>query len=243
MIINVDAKSLEWCTYLFLSQDKVGIEEWIGVINDPTKNDIHRSNQEAFALPSRLIAKIFLFRWIYRGSAFAYSRDPDFTGVSRKPDFWQDVIDRYYTKYHGIYDIHMRYIKEATTTGSVVSPFGREYTFHPKVNYKGEIIMPESDIVNWPNQGVGADVMAVARVAVRSRLKRYNVPNRMVNTVHDSLVADAPEKEKDFWIDTFCQVFKDLPKLIEQAYGVPWNVPMLGEASVGSNMKDLVEVS
>ena len=62
MIVNVDAKSLEWCTYLFLSQDKVGIEEWHGVINDPSKYDIHRANQEAFKLPSRLIAKVFLFR-------------------------------------------------------------------------------------------------------------------------------------------------------------------------------------
>jgi len=102
MIVQVDAKSLEWCTYLFLSQDPVGVEEWYGVVNDPSKNDIHRANETAFKLPSRLVAKVFLFRWIYRGSAFAYSRDPDFMGVSRKVDFWQDVIDRYYSKYKGL---------------------------------------------------------------------------------------------------------------------------------------------
>ena len=61
-IVNVDAKSLEWCTYLYLSQDKVGLDEWHGVINDAGKNDIHRANQTAFNLPSRLIAKVFLFR-------------------------------------------------------------------------------------------------------------------------------------------------------------------------------------
>jgi len=62
MIINIDVKSLEWCTYLFLSQDQVGIREWNQVLEDPTKNDIHTANQVAFNLPSRLISKIFLFR-------------------------------------------------------------------------------------------------------------------------------------------------------------------------------------
>ena len=37
MIINIDVKSLEWCSYLFLSQDKTGIDEWISVLEDPTK--------------------------------------------------------------------------------------------------------------------------------------------------------------------------------------------------------------
>ena len=109
-IVNVDAKSLEWCTYLFLSQDPVGLEEWQGVIDDPTKFDIHRANQAAFALPSRLIAKVFLFRWIYRGSAFAYSRDPDFMPVSKSVEFWQDVIDKYYRKYKAIERTHLQYI-------------------------------------------------------------------------------------------------------------------------------------
>lgn len=37
------------------------------------------------------------------------------------------------------------------------------------------------------------------------------------------------------------EVFKDLPKLIEKAYGIPWNLPMIGEVSVGPNMSDLTE--
>ena len=111
MIINVDFKSLEWITYLYLSQDKTGIEEWINVVNNPKEYDIHRANQEAFKLPSRLIAKVFLFRAIYLGPAFAYSRDPDFMPVSKSVDFWQQVIDNFYNKYKGLYKIkHSFYI-------------------------------------------------------------------------------------------------------------------------------------
>ena len=242
MIVNVDAKSLEWATYLFLSQDPVGMEEWYSVCHDPTKHDIHKANQVAFNLPSRLIAKVFLFRWIYRGSAFAYSRDPDFMPVSKSVEFWQDVIDKYYRKYKRIEAIHLQYIKQATTTGTIISPFGREYEFAPVKKWNGEMKWNESDITNYPNQGCGADVMAVARVAVYARWKRYGLQGKLISTVHDSIVADVPEYEVDKVAELFHKVFLDLPKLVTQAYGVEWNVPMLGEVSVGPNMKALTEI-
>jgi hypothetical protein len=40
----------------------------------------------------------------------------------------------------------------------------------------------------------------------------------------------------------FDQVFRDLPQLVSQAYDTPWNIPMLGEVSVGPNMLELTEV-
>ena len=241
-IVNVDAKSLEWATYLYLSQDPIGMEEWQGVVDDPTKFDIHRANQSAFNLPSRLIAKVFLFRWIYRGSAFAYSKDPDFITVSKSVDFWQNVIDQYYRKYKRIEATHMNYIKQATTTGKIISPFGREYYFEPQKKRNGDLKWNESDITNYPNQGCGADVMAVSRVAIHQRWKRAGLQGKLISTVHDSIVADVPEHEVQQVAEMFHQVFLDLPKLVTQAFGVDWNVPMLGEVSVGPNMKELTEI-
>ena len=58
-IVNADAKSLEWISYLFISQDKVGIEEWLAFCDNPKLNDIHTKNQKDLNLVSRLIAKIF----------------------------------------------------------------------------------------------------------------------------------------------------------------------------------------
>lgn len=49
-------KALEWVVGTFLSKDKVAFEEiW-------NKVDQHSLNQKAFGLPSRLIAKKFVFR-------------------------------------------------------------------------------------------------------------------------------------------------------------------------------------
>jgi len=242
MIVNVDARALEWATYLYLCQDPTGIAEWTSVIENPSIHDIHRNNQEQFKLPSRLIAKVFLFRFIYRGSAYAYSKDPDFVHVSKSQDFWQDVIDKYYSKYKELERTHKQYIKQATQTGIIKSPFGREYAFSAKPNKRGEMVWNESDICNYPNQGCGADVMAVARVACYQRMKRAGLRSKLISTVHDSIVADCPDNEVEDVSVLFDKVFKDLPRLVTQAYGVEFNIPMLGELSCGPNMLDLKTV-
>lgn len=236
-IVNVDAKSLEWCTYLYLSQDKNGIDEWHNVVNDPSKFDIHLDNQTKFNLPSRLIAKVFLFRWIYRGPAFAYCHDPDFAVVSKSQKYWQDVIDQYYSKYHGLYKTHMRYLQEVNQTGKLRSPLGREYIF--KRNKRGEF--SEYEITNYPNQGLGADVMAVARVSLAARFAKYKLRSLLISTIHDSLTSDSPDNEVETVKELMVGVFKDLPKNIEKSLGIEWTLPMLGEVSVGPNMKDLVD--
>jgi len=75
MLIKIDAAQLEWRTAVVLSGDKVGIDE----IN--SKADIHELNRTAFTLPTRLIAKTYLFRTIFRGTGYSFSRDPNFTHV------------------------------------------------------------------------------------------------------------------------------------------------------------------
>lgn len=239
-IVNVDAKSLEqvWCTYLYLSQDKVGIEEWHNVVNDPSKFDIHKDNQTKFNLPSRLIAKVFLFRWIYRGPAFAYCHDPDFMVVSKSQKFWQDVIDQYYSKYKGLYATHMKYLQEVNATGKLRSPLGREYQFN-KYRKGDHTEYSEYEITNYPNQGLGADVMAVARVSAAARFSKYRLRSKLISTIHDSITSDSPDNEVDAVKEIFLEVFQDLPKNIERAFGIKWDLPMLGEVSVGPNMKDL----
>ena len=162
--------------------------------------------------------------------------------VSKSVDFWQDVIDKYYRKYKAIERTHLQYIKQATTTGKIISPFGREYQFEPVKKWNGELKWNESDITNYPNQGCGADVMAVARVALYQRWKRAGLSGKLISTVHDSIVADVPEHEVQQVAEMFHKVFLDLPKLVTQAYGVEWNVPMIGEVSVGPNMKELTEI-
>lgn len=238
MIVNADAKSLEWITYLHISQDKNGIEEWLSFVEDPKLNDIHTKNQNDFHLPNRGVSKAFLFRCIYRGPAFAYARDPDFTHVSTSVKYWQEVIDNFFDKYWGLNQKHLELIREATTTGKTISPFGRVHE-HQR-NRKGEWNIP--DIANHINQGVGADVMAVARVSFANRWMNGGFEGKLISTVHDSIVLDVPDREVQSAAEIMFDVFRDLPKNISRAFNVKWELPMLVEVGHGSNMKDLTEI-
>ncbi len=56
MYLNIDAKSLEVHVGAYLSKDPVMYKELLEGL------DMHSNNMKLFGLPSRLIAKIFMFR-------------------------------------------------------------------------------------------------------------------------------------------------------------------------------------
>ena len=240
-IVNADAKSLEWISYLYLSQDKNGIQEWLDFVEDPKKNDIHTKNQKDLKLTSRLVSKIFLFRCIYRGPAYAYAHDNDFAGVSKSEKYWQRVIDAFFDKYYGLNTKHIELITEATTTGKNTSPFGRVHEHSARQTSQGSK-WNVSDITNHINQGCGADVMAVARVVFANRWMNSELEGKLISTVHDSIVLDVPDHNVIPAAKMLHQTFKDLPGAISKSFGVDWSLPLLCEVGAGPNMKDLIEI-
>lgn len=231
MIASFDAAQLEWRAVVHNSADKTGIQE----ISDGL--DFHSDNQHRFKLPSRLIAKIFLFRAIFKGSAYAYSVDNDFKHLGGQK-FWQKVIDKFYEKYTGIYDYHVALMKEATTTGQVISNSGRVYKFEPRMR-RGVLTWPENDIVNYPVQGFSADLMTLARVTAYNRLKEYRERKEVlfVNTVHDSLVLDMNlDIRRAIEVGKIVKSsFQDIPLNYHRIYGKELLVPMDCDFNIGIN--------
>lgn len=234
MLIQADAAALEIRVAAFLSQDETLIREIVEEL------DIHTDNQTRFGLPSRLIAKIFVFRLLYGGSAYSYANDPEFMTISKSEKYWQNVIDAYYDKYKGIKKWHSTLVREAVETGKVISPTGREYRFQKyNGNYK------DTQIKNYVVQGTGADIMALARVSFFNRLKKLNYTDcLLVNTVHDSIVIDFNEKTCDNKLiaKTLHDVFEDIPKNFEKLFLSPFNVPMTCEVLMGSNWEDMAVI-
>ena len=228
--INVDAKALEWMCALQLSKDAVGIKEW------EERLDIHTVNQEAFHLPSRLIAKIYLFRLIYGGTAYAYSKDPDFADVKGDVDFWQKVIDKTYGKYKGLKAWHDKIFLEAISNGCLEMPTGRKYFF--KKTEKDE--WPRTQILNYPVQGLGADLMMLARVDLFKRLQFEQIGLiKFRGTVHDSIIIDAHPSCVETVQKAVQQTWRALPRLYEHFYGEPFVLECRYELKVGNNLTDM----
>ena len=64
----------------------------------------------------------------------------------------------------------------------------------------------------------------------------------LVNSVHDSVVIDVHPDEIEAVIQTITDMNEDLNYLVEKAYGVTMNVPLLLEAKLGDNWLDMTDV-
>jgi DNA polymerase I len=231
MYVKIDAKQLEWRTAVWLSGDKVGIEE----LNSGA--DIHEGNRVVFSLPTRLISKKYLFRTIFRGSGYAFAMDNEFKHVSSSPDFWDEVNHKFYNKYKGLDKWHNQLAQQVASKRPIRSPFGREWLILPREDGS----LPWTVFTNYPVQGTGADLMTVARISLMRRLKDMKMKSLLCSTVHDDIKVDCPEEEVEKVADTALSVFDDLPKNVKKLYGVDLPVQFPGEVSVGFNLKDMKE--
>lgn len=231
MILKVDASALEWRCAVELSQDTVGIQEIINGV------DAHSDNQKRFNLPTRLIAKTYLFRLIYGGSAYAYANDPTFMVVSKNEKFWQKVIDETYNKYKGLSKWHNGIVQEVTLKGKITIPTGRVYKYEPE-SKRGGLVFPRTKILNYPVQGFAADLIQIARVSAWRRLRDKAT---FFSTVHDDLELDLPN-DPQLCYDVSVElekVFKDIPENLKRIYGYEMKVPLAGEVSFGYSLGDM----
>ena len=234
MLVNVDAKALEWICAAYLSKDKVAYEEIKAEV------DQHTVNQIRFGLPTRHIAKTFVFRLIYGGSAYSYANDPDFESVGGNEKFWQGVIDEFYSKYQGIALWHTNLMSEATTSGKLRMPTGRIYNFS-STQRGHDLVWPRTKILNYPVQGLGADLMAIARVSAFRRFKDQRIEGVLISTIHDSIVADVMSHEVKRICQLFHDIFESIPLNFKRVFGVEWDLPTRCEISTGPNKFDLTE--
>lgn len=236
MIVQCDASQLEWRTILELSGDSVGISE---ILNG---EDTHSLNQRAFDLPSRLIAKIYLFRTIFRGSGYAFSVDPAFSHVSSDPKFWDGIGEKFYRKYKGIDNCHNVWKDLVVAGHPLTGPTGRSWTIDLGRDRWGNVKIPWTTLTNYPVQGTGADVMMIARISFYRRLKASGIPALLVSTVHDSIVVDVAEEYVPEIVKMMYEVFEDLVENIRKVFKYDWKTPLACEVKMGLNFKDQKKV-
>lgn len=235
MLIQVDAAQLEWRVAVELSHDQVALAE----IKEG--QDTHSLNEKAFQLPSRLIAKIYLFRTIFRGSGYAFANDNDFMHVSKDPKYWDNVNEKFYKKYYGLDAQHKLWAEEVVQGRPIYGPLGHFWPIEMKTDNRGNLKIPWTTLTNYPVQGTAAGVMAIARVSFWNRLKKLGLETviKLISSVHDSIVVDAPKQYLMLIAKLFYEVFRDLQENIRRLYGYVWETPLGCEVKYGPNMKDM----
>lgn len=202
-------------------------------------------NQEAFGLPSRLIAKKFLFRCIFLGQAHTYANDPEFFDVSSNPKYWQEVIDRFFEKYSGFRKWVDATIRQAVNTGQTSIPTGRIFVYERKPNRHGEMVWPETEIANHPIQGLEAEIMKVYRILLRPKVQEFKKRTGsgivLFSSIHDSVSHDV----EDEYIHDIRKIYEEtateVPAALKKYFGFDFNLPFRVECQYGKNFSELVE--
>ena len=247
MLLNIDGKQLEWVTAIYWSQDPVAMTEII------TGFDQHADNQKRFKLPSRVIAKIFLFRVIFGGSGFSFANDAEF-GYLGSESWWDEKIAQFYEKYKGLHAWgEQLYQRVVINRGRLDLPTGRTYQFEPFTNRNHEVRYPKTKILNYPVQGLAAELMAIARVSLAKRLSNLEQYGDrrdgilFVNTVHDSIVLDLDESVwYNIGMDIVAEVknvFEDIPENFRRLFGIEFNLPVRCEITHGPDWANMKEVA
>ena len=138
-------------------------------------------------------AKAVNFGIVYGISAFGLSQDLD---ISRKEA--QEYIDRYFETYPKIKEFIDKIVAEAKETKKTRTMFGR---IRPIPELSSSNFMQrqfgERVAMNAPIQGTAADIMKIAMIRVHDRLLREGYASRLILQVHDELLIETKEEEKE----------------------------------------------
>jgi DNA polymerase-1 len=80
-----------------------------------------------------------------------------------------------------------------------------------------------------PIQGTAADIMKIAMINVSRRLDTESLSARLILQVHDELIVECPENEKD----TVCVILRE-----EMEKAAELSVPLIAEARAGKSWFD-----
>ena len=236
MLVNCDVKSLEVCTCGYLSNDSVLKQE----VRD--KTDFHANNQKRFNLPDRVTAKRFVFKLIYGATAWGYANDSDFINVGYNEHRWQEVIDEFYAKYTGISRWHETIVQQAISNGTYILPTGRTYEY-PSNDVVRRLWYWRPKILNYPVQGLGADLVMLARISAFNRIRKSGINAIPVMTVHDSIVYDVLDDSKEAWYNIsklLKSAVQDVPINFERLFETKFDLPLDAEIQYGKTLGDMV---
>ena len=195
VFVDSDYSQIELRILAHMSGDEKLIEAY------NSGQDIHSTTaSQVFHVPFEEVtpllrrnAKAVNFGIVYGISAFGLSQDLD---ISRKEA--QEYIDRYFETYPKIKEFIDNTVADAKESGKTTTIYGR---IRPIPELSSSNFMQrqfgERVAMNAPIQGTAADIIKIAMIRVHDRLIKEGYESRLILQVHDELLIETKESEKD----------------------------------------------
>jgi DNA polymerase-1 len=224
IFLDADYSQIELRILAHISQDKHMIEAF------RKDEDIHKQAAskvlnipiEEVTKEERSKAKAVNFGIVYGISDFGLAEQ---IGVTRKKA--KEYIEQYLEKYNGIKNFMEEIVEEAKEKGYVETLFHRR-RYIPEIKSNSYVVRQFGNraAMNTPIQGTAADIMKIAMIEVFNKLSTNGLKSKIVLQVHDELIIETLEEEKE-------QVKKILQDSMENAAKL--EIPLKVELSEAKN--------
>ena len=192
--------------------------------------DIHaRTAAEVFGVPlaevtheMRSRAKAVNFGIVYGISDFGLAKQ---LNVSRAEA--AGYIESYFARYTGVKKYMEDIVAKAREQGYVATLMGRR-RYLPDIRHSNFNLrsFAERTAINTPIQGTAADIMKQAMINVERALEAAGVKSRILLQVHDELVLEVTEEEKEQVADLVRTTMQNAASL---------DIPLLADVNFGKN--------
>ncbi|MBO5096132.1 MAG: DNA polymerase I [Bacilli bacterium] len=192
-------------------------------IHSKTASDIFKKDKDLVTKLERRIAKAVNFGIIYGISSFGLSENLNITPKEAK-----QFIDDYFDTYPGVKEYMDNIIKDAYQNGYAITMFNRKRNIEELKNTNFMIRQSgERMALNTPIQGTSADIIKKAMVEIHKEMKNKNLKSKLIIQVHDELVFDCLQSEKDTIVNIMKNIMENICKLevplkIDVEYGNNW---------------------
>jgi DNA polymerase-1 len=224
LLLSSDYSQIELRILAHLSKDPGLIDVFLagGDIHARTACELFDVRFEQVTAEMRRRAKTVNFGIIYGISPYGLSRQLRIT-----PEEARQYIETYFARHKRVKKYIDSLIKKAAKTGYVSTIFKRKRAIPElKSSNRNTQQLGERLAVNTPIQGSAADIIKVSMINIHRRLRKENFRARMLLQVHDELLLEVPEKEKD----RVCSLVRDEMENVLQL-----SVPLLVEVGTGKN--------
>ena len=185
--------------------------------------------EDKVTVEMRNTAKRVNFGIIYGMSAFGLAKDLEISQEAA-----QEFIDRYFLRYPQVKKFMDDEIKLAEKQGYVVTLLNRR-RYLPEIKSSNMSIrqLAQRQAINTPVQGSAADLIKLAMINIQKEIENKRFESRMIITVHDELVFDVYENEKNDMVELIRDKMEHPLKL---------SVPIKATVKVGKNWLEMKEV-
>lgn len=232
IFISADYSQIDLRALAHISGDKTLIDAF------NNGRDIHTATaMEIFSAPSerdvtpqmRSAAKSINFGIVYGISPFGLSKQLGIPVQQAK-----EYIDNYFKKYSGVKQWTFDVTEQAKKTGFVKTLSGR-IRYIPEINSsnKQTVSFGERMALNTPVQGTSADIIKIAMINISNKIKEQKLNSKLLLQVHDDLLFETPEEEKNIMI-----------KMIkyEMEHAMELKVPLAVDMKAGINWAEMDKI-